>query len=131
MSGLSLKFSADLDDLARICRLTAGMPLGIELAAGWVDVLSLEQIGSELQRGLDILETDLRDVPERQRSLRVTFEHTWERLSDEEQRVFMRLSVFRVASRSKRRGRLLRRIYVRLRKLANKALVQVSPDRSA
>ena len=82
----------DLDHLARICRLTAGMPLGIELAAGWVDVLSLEQIAVELQRGLDILETEIRDVPERQRSLRATFGRTWVRLSDEEQRVFMRLS---------------------------------------
>jgi DNA-binding CsgD family transcriptional regulator len=38
----------DLDYLARICKLTAGMPLGIELAAGWVDALSLEQIANEI-----------------------------------------------------------------------------------
>jgi predicted ATPase len=55
----------DLDYMTRICRLTAGLPLGIELAAGWVDILSLEQIAAEIQRGIDILETEIRDVPER------------------------------------------------------------------
>ena len=114
----------DLDYLARICRLTAGMPLGIELAAGWVDVLSLEQIADEIQGGIDILETDMRDVPERHRSLRATFERTWERLTDVEQDVFMKLSVFRggftldsaqaVASANARH----------LRKLAQKSLIQ-------
>ena len=116
-----------LDDLARICRLTAGMPLGIELTAGWVDVLSLEQIAAELQRGLDILETDLRDVPERQRSLRVTFEHTWERLTEEEQAIFMRLSVFRGGFTVEAARAVAEADLRSLRKLANKALVQVSP----
>ena len=118
----------DLDYLARICRLTAGLPLGIELAAGWVDVLSLEQIAAEIQQGIDILETDMRDVPERQRSIRATFSYSWERLTNDEQAVFMRLSVFRggftvqaavvVASASVRS----------LKQLTNKALVQVSLD---
>jgi predicted ATPase/transcriptional regulator with XRE-family HTH domain len=84
-----------LDYLALICRLTEGMPLGIELAAGWVDVLSLEQIAVELQQGIDILETDLRDVPDRQRSIHATFEYTWRRLTDTERTILGRLSVFR------------------------------------
>ncbi len=117
-----------LDYLARICRLTAGLPLGIELAAGWVDVLSLEQIAAEIQKGIDILETEMRDVPERQRSIRATFERTWERLTTDEQTVFMRLSEFRggftVAA-----GRAVAGASVRsLKQLVNKALLQVSPD---
>ncbi len=118
----------DLDYLARICRLTAGMPLGIELAAGWVDVLSLEQIATEIQKGIDILETEIRDVPERHRSIRATLNRTWERLTPNEQAVFMRLSVFRdgftVAAAQAVAGAGVRS----LRQLANKALVQVSPD---
>ena len=89
----------DLDFMARICRLTAGMPLGIELAAGWVDLLSLEKIADEIQKGIDILETDLRDVPERQQSIRVVFEQTWDRLTEDEQAVFAKLSIFGVALR--------------------------------
>ena len=52
------------------------------LAAGWVDVMSLDQIAAEIQQGIDILETELRDVPERQRSVRSTFNYTWARLTE-------------------------------------------------
>jgi predicted ATPase/DNA-binding CsgD family transcriptional regulator len=114
-----------LDFLARICRLTAGMPLGIELAAGWVDVLSLEQIAAEIQQGIDILETEMRDVPERQRSVRATFERTWERLTDEEQRMFMRLSTFRGGFTNEAAWAIAEADVRLLRKLANKALVQI------
>lgn len=79
----------------RICRLVGGMPLALELAAGWSELLSAEEIAAEIERGLDILETDLHDVPERQRSMRAVFETAWERLTADEQDAFVRLSVFR------------------------------------
>jgi predicted ATPase len=85
----------DLPAVTRICQLVEGMPLGIELAAGWIDVLPLAAIADQLQRGMDILETEFRDVPERQRSIRATFRATWERLTADEQAAFRRLSVFR------------------------------------
>ena len=71
------------------------MPLAIELAAGWLDTLSLERIANEIEQGIDILESNLRDVPERHRSVRATFERTWSRLTDQERAIFGRLSVFR------------------------------------
>ena len=85
----------NLDFVARICRLTQGMPLGLVLAAGWLDVYSLERIAEEIQKNVDFLETELRDTPERQRSIRAVFEWTWERLKPNERDVFMKLSVFR------------------------------------
>ena len=39
------------------------MPLGLELAAAWVDVLSLADIASEIQRGLDFLAIEWQDAP--------------------------------------------------------------------
>ncbi len=120
--------SHDLDFLARICRLTAGLPLGIELAAGWVDVLSLEQIATEIQKGIDILETEMRDVPERQRSIRATLDYTWERLTADEQAIFMRLSVFRGGFTVQAAQAVASAGVRSLRQLANKALVQVSLD---
>ena len=66
--------TADLDSLARICRLTEGMPLALVLAAGWIDVLTLDQIAAEIQQGIGFLETEMRDVPERQRSVRATLD---------------------------------------------------------
>jgi predicted ATPase len=85
----------DLDFVARICRLTDGMPLALLLAAGWLDVYSLERITAEIQRNVDFLETELRDIPARQRSIRAVFEYSWKQLKPAEQAVFMKLSVFR------------------------------------
>lgn len=118
----------DLTYLARICRLTGGMPLGIVLAAGWLDVMSLERIAGEIQQGIDILETDMRDVPDRQRSVRATFNYSWARLSEAEQEVFMKLSVFRGGFTSEA-ARMVAGADVRLlRRLVSKALVQALPD---
>src|SRR4029079_1056240 len=80
--------------IVRICRLVAGMPLGIELAASWVRVLSCQEIVSEVENNLDFLATSLRNVPERHRSMRAVFEHTWNLLSDQEQYVLGRLAIF-------------------------------------
>lgn len=87
--------AADLDAVARICRQVQGMPLGILLAAAWVGVLSVQEIAQEIQHSLNFLETDQRDMPERQRSLRAAFNHSWKLLTDEEREVFRKVSVFR------------------------------------
>ncbi len=81
--------------VADICRFVDGMPLGIELAAAWVRVLSCQAIAQEIERNLDFLVTTARDVPERHRSLRAAFDHSWTLLSAEEQRALRELSVFR------------------------------------
>ena len=85
----------ELAEIGRICQLVEGMPLGIELAAPWIRTLSCAEIAAEIERSLDFLATPLRNVPERHRSLRVVFEQTWERLSEEEQSVLSQLAVFR------------------------------------
>jgi DNA-binding SARP family transcriptional activator/predicted ATPase len=86
---------SDLVHLTRICRLVGGMPLGLELAASWVDMLSVKQIADEIKKGIDFLETHIRDIPERHRNLRVVCDSTWNHLSQKEQDIFTRLSVFR------------------------------------
>src|SRR5947208_7908793 len=87
-----------LDDSAgalRICRLVDGMPLGIELAASWVSVLSCTEIADEIAGNIDFLATSTRDVPERHRSLRAAIDQSWRLLTDEQRSAFSRLSVFR------------------------------------
>jgi len=79
----------------RICRLVEGMPLGIELAASWVSVLSCAEIADEIERNIDFLATSMRDVPERHRSLRAAFDQSWRLLSGEQQDGLARLSVLR------------------------------------
>lgn len=79
----------------RICQLVEGMPLAIELAAAWIPVLSCIEIAAEIEHGLDILATRLRDLPERQRSMRAVFDHSWSLLNDSEREVLRRLAIFR------------------------------------
>jgi len=82
-------------NIIRICQLVDGLPLGIELAAGWLKSLSTGEIIKQIERGIDILSTRARDVKARHRSIRAVFDHSWQLLSADEQAVFPRLSVFR------------------------------------
>ncbi|MCB8944564.1 MAG: tetratricopeptide repeat protein [Ardenticatenaceae bacterium] len=84
----------DLTYLTRICRAVGGMPLGLELAASWVDMLSLPDIAAEIQNSLDLLETDVRNVPQRHRSIRAVFDYSWQQLTADEQTIFAQFAVF-------------------------------------
>jgi predicted ATPase len=85
----------DLRAIVDVCKLVDGMPLALELAAAWVKTLSCQEIAAEIEQDLDLLETEMRDVPQRQRSVRAVFEHSWNDLSEAEQAAFKKLSVFR------------------------------------
>ncbi len=84
----------DLDALAQILRLTGGMLLGILLAAAWVDMLPIGEIATEIAKSADFLETEMGDIPDRQRSMRAVYDYSWALLSPEERDTFMALSVF-------------------------------------
>ena len=91
-------FSPTPDDLAaitEICQMVNGMPLAIELATAWVRTLSCQEIAKEINKSVDFLNTSMRDIPARHRSLRAVFEHSWNLLSEEGRRTFRKLSVFR------------------------------------
>jgi tetratricopeptide (TPR) repeat protein len=114
--------------IVRICHLVEGMPLGILLAAAWVDMLSPHEISAEVERSLDFLSTDLHDVPARQRSIRAVFDRSWSLLTEREREVFQALSVFsggftRAAAQHVSQGSLHE-----LRALADKSLLQVTPS---
>ncbi|MGW1049067.1 helix-turn-helix domain-containing protein [Streptomyces sp. CG4] len=62
-------------DLARICRAVAGLPLSLELAAGWTETLTLKQIADRLDtpgRHLEILADSHRDGPARHKAITAT-----------------------------------------------------------
>ncbi|MEM7030988.1 MAG: tetratricopeptide repeat protein [Chloroflexota bacterium] len=87
--------NGDQQILNKICRMVHGMPLALELAASWVDTLPLADIAAEIEQGLDILATDMHDMPERHRSMQAVFDSAWRRLDLGAQRILCRLSVFR------------------------------------
>jgi predicted ATPase len=83
------------DAIARICRLTEGLPLAIELAAAWTRNLTPAQIADELARDVALLESTAYDVPERHRSMTAVFDRSWELLTGAEQLALAQLSIFR------------------------------------
>jgi predicted ATPase/transcriptional regulator with XRE-family HTH domain len=84
----------DMRSIVAICRLVEGLPLAIELAAAWLALLTPAALLAELRRGIDLLATELRDIPSRQRSIRAVCDAAWQRLSAEERAIFARLAVF-------------------------------------
>ncbi|MEM7347912.1 MAG: tetratricopeptide repeat protein, partial [Chloroflexota bacterium] len=84
----------NLDDVIRLCRIVEGMPLSIELAAAWIDLLSPAEIAEEIKNSLDFLETNLRNFPERHRSIRAVFDASWEKLRSSDKKIFARLAIF-------------------------------------
>ncbi len=78
-----------------ICRMAAGLPLAIELAASWLRGLTAAQIASAKRNNLDILSTTTRNIEERHRSMRAVFDHSWILLPEDERKAFAGLSVFR------------------------------------
>ncbi|NIS80645.1 MAG: tetratricopeptide repeat protein [Anaerolineales bacterium] len=85
----------DYRAISRICRTVAGTPLAIELSAAWVPSLTCKEIADALEDNIGFLTTSTRDIPERHRSLRASFNHSWNLLSDEAGNVLRKLSVFR------------------------------------
>jgi predicted ATPase/DNA-binding SARP family transcriptional activator len=123
----TFNLAAEYPAVVRICQLVEGLPLGIELAAAWTRMMSCQEIAQEIELGIDILATNLRDLPERQRSLRAIFDHSWVHLTGEEQAVFAKLSVFRGGFRRDAAGIVAGASLHDLSSLVDQSLVRVTP----
>jgi predicted ATPase/DNA-binding CsgD family transcriptional regulator len=86
--------SDNAEAVARLCRTLDGMPLAIELAAARVRALSVEQIASRLDDRFRLLASGDRTAPARQQTLRAAVDWSYELLSEPEQILLRRLSVF-------------------------------------
>lgn len=95
MTGTLRLDQENLRTIARICRLVDGIPLAIELAAGWSRAMSLEEIEGEIQASRRFLARRFRGGPDRHGSLEATFERSWSLLNPHMQNVLSRLSVLR------------------------------------
>src|SRR5215211_4102626 len=80
--------------VAEICRRLDGLPLALELAAARTRTLSPEALRRRLDRSLTVLTGGARDADERQRTLRDTIAWSHDLLTEDEQTLFARLSVF-------------------------------------
>lgn len=85
---------ASLPVIAGICRRLDGMPLAIELAAARVEAFGIRGLSATLDEHLLILSGGRRTAPARHQTIRATLNWSYQTLSEQEQRVLRRLSVF-------------------------------------
>ncbi len=114
--------------VGRICRLVEGMPLALVLAAAWVEMLPPAEIADSIEQGLDFLETGWRDVPERHRSIRAVFDHSWSLLGEHEGEVFQALSVFCGGFTGQAARQIAGATLNDLRALVNRSLLHRNPS---
>jgi predicted ATPase len=92
-SGFALD-TGNAEAVARLCRTLDGMPLAIELAAARIRALSVEQIADRLGDRFQLLASGDRTAPARQQTLRAAVDWSYELLTEPEQILLRRLSVF-------------------------------------
>ena len=80
--------------IAEICHRLDGLPLAIELAAARIKMMTPHELLSKLERRFDILRGGVRELPERQQTLRGAIDWSYELLNDSTKKLFRRLSVF-------------------------------------
>jgi predicted ATPase/class 3 adenylate cyclase len=84
---------AESEAVGELCLRLDELPLALELAAARTALFSPEQLLERLSQRLDLLKGE-RDTDPRQQTLRATIEWSYDLLTEEEQELFGRLSVF-------------------------------------
>jgi len=116
--------------LARICELVEGLPLGLELAAGWTEHDRLEGIAEAIERGAGYASAPWKNVPERHRTLRAMLEQSFALLKPEQKQAFLKLSVFVGAFSGEAAAEVLGQRAAALSQLVQKSLLeQIAPGR--
>jgi len=80
--------------IAQLCRRLDGIPLAIELAAAYAGLMSPEQILNRLRNRFGLLTGGSHAGPARHRTLQSALDWSHDLLSDDEQKLFRRVSVF-------------------------------------
>jgi tetratricopeptide (TPR) repeat protein len=77
-----------------LCASLEGIPLAIELAAGWADSFTLAELLAAVSQQLE-LTARMDDVPERQRSIRASLDWSYGMLNDEQAAVLRAVAIFK------------------------------------
>ena len=112
-----------------ICRRLDDLPLALELAAARVKALSADKILERLEQRLPLLTGGTRDAPERQRTLKATIAWSYDLLSEDEQRLFRRLSAFAGGCTLEAAEEVAEADLDPLQSLVDKSLVRHTDDR--
>lgn len=84
----------NIEAVAGICQRVDGIPLAIELASARVDILTLEEILEQLNKSFALLTHRGHAPVARHQSMRASMDWSWNLLTEKEQTLLSRLSVF-------------------------------------
>jgi len=111
-------------DVYAICELVQGVPLAIEIAARWVKFQSCAHIRENL---LD-LENMVQNVPDRHRTIRAVFEHSWQLLPKEKRKLFQQLALFQGSFTAKAAFDIAEIEPHELALFVDKSMLQITPE---
>lgn len=80
--------------VVRLCRRLDGVPLALELAAARINVMTPGELAAALDHRFEILAGGRRGAVKRQQTLRATIDWSYDLLTEAQQRLLSRLSVF-------------------------------------
>ncbi len=80
--------------ISELCRRLEGLPLGLELGAAWLRLLSPDALLGQIKRRLPLLAGGPGDQPERLRTMRGAIAWSYDLLTPDEQLLFRRFAVF-------------------------------------
>ncbi len=84
----------DLETVAKICQRLDGLPLAIEMAAAWTQLLSPRALLGRLDHSLDLLRSDTRDRADRHRTMRNVIDWSYALLTERERAFLDHLTIF-------------------------------------
>ncbi len=117
---------ADADAIAKLCQLTAGLPLALILASTWVEHLTPAEIVTQLEANLAFLADEVATLPRRQQNIAQMIEVSWQTLPPSAQLALTQLSVF-IEPFSRQAAQAVADVtLVQLRTLTDKALLTVA-----
>jgi tetratricopeptide (TPR) repeat protein len=90
--------------------------------------MSCKEIAAEIERGLELLTSASKNIPERHRSLKAAFEQSWKLLTSKEQEVLRKLSVFIGGFRREAASDVAGATIPILASLVDKSLLRVLPN---
>ncbi|MEV0378815.1 BTAD domain-containing putative transcriptional regulator [Nonomuraea sp. NPDC050643] len=118
----------NVEAVVALCRRLDGMPLAIELAAARLRTMAPRQLADRLDDRFKLLTGGSRTALPRQQTLRAVVEWSWDLLEDEERVLARRLGVFAGGATLEAVEAVCGAAADVLGALADKSLVQVSPE---
>ncbi|MCE7982688.1 MAG: hypothetical protein DYG89_16005 [Caldilinea sp. CFX5] len=118
----------NLAAISALCRLLEGAPLGIELAVALLERQTPGEILHHVRAHYAVLQANLGDLPQRQRSAYAVLHTAWGLLHEQEAQILARCSVFRGGFTATAARQIIDATPATLQALVNKSLIHFTAD---